>query len=195
MTTIIAGRFEQQDVVQNALLELERAGFSSSHMSSFYVNPAGQHDTYPIGGDRDKSPGAEDSTTGIATGAVVGGIAGTVAAPVLGPVGTLVGAHLGGMVGALSQMKERDEAEDVSENTQHQRKSGMLVAVRVDTEDHLNSAVDVLRSLGADEIEQSEGTIEDGDWSDFNPIAPVRLIDRFPAQGVQVTHRARDIGR
>jgi len=188
MTTIIAGRFKQQETVQDALIELERAGFSSDHMSSFYVNPAGQHDTYPIGGDRDKSPGAKESVKGVATGAVVGGAAGMVAAPVLGPVGPLVGAHLGGMVGALSQMKERGETKDDPENTQLQRKSGMLVAVSVESEDHLHHAVDVFRSLGADDIEQSEGTIEHGDWSDFDPIAPVRLIDAFSEHRLQKSH-------
>ena len=64
MTVIIAGRFEQQDEVQEAISALQRAGAPPSQISSFYVNPPGQHDMFPIGGDRDESPGAEDSDKG-----------------------------------------------------------------------------------------------------------------------------------
>jgi hypothetical protein len=37
--------------------------------------------------------------------------------------------------------------------------------------------VDTLRRLGAHDIERAEGTWRDGDWVDFNPLAPAQLID------------------
>ena len=53
MQTIIAGRFEQQDDSARAVEELAQAGFAREHISSFYLNPPGPHDTFPIGGDVD----------------------------------------------------------------------------------------------------------------------------------------------
>lgn len=64
MATVIAARMQLQDQVDQAIGELERAGFAREHIASFYVNPPGQHATYPIGGDRFESPdinGAVDS--------------------------------------------------------------------------------------------------------------------------------------
>lgn len=182
MSMIIAGRFQQQTEAEEAMLELMRAGFSREHITSFFVNPAGQHDAYPIGGDRAMSPGAKETDKSVATGAAVGGAIGVAATPVLGPVGALtgglLGAHIGGLVGGLSGMKEKgDEGNEHDvENTVPQRKSGMLVAVRVDDDDHLNDVVNILRSLGAADLERAEGTIENGDWSDFDPVAPLTLI-------------------
>ena len=182
MSTIIAGRFDQQTQAQDAIDKLQAAGFSNEKISSFFVNPAGQHGAFPIGGDRPTSPGAKETGKGVAAGAAAGAAVGAAAASVVGPVGTvtggLVGAHVGGLMGSLSQTEERNEkgeANDV-ENTQPQRKAGMLVAVSVADEEHEGRALDVLRSLGAVDLERNEGTIENGDWSDFNPVAPLRLI-------------------
>src|SRR5690606_36735755 len=57
MATIIAGRFAQQEEVQHAIAALQQAGAPAAQITSFYVNPQGQHDLYPVGGDRDESPG------------------------------------------------------------------------------------------------------------------------------------------
>lgn len=51
MSTIISGFFQTQDEVQFAISELQRVGFTLDAISAFYVNPAGQHDLYPDGGD------------------------------------------------------------------------------------------------------------------------------------------------
>ncbi len=88
MAHIIAGYLQQQEQVQEAINQLIGAGFAKKKISAFYVNPAGQHDLYPIGGDQDKSPGAQ----------------------------------------------------------------------------------------GAEQIERAEGTISDGNWSDFNPLTPPVLV-------------------
>ena len=183
MARIIAGRFQEQTEIEHALDELLRAGFPRDRISSFFVNPAGQHDVYPIGGDEAISPGAKESDKGAATGVAAGAVAGVAATPFLGPLGPitggLLGAYIGGLVGGLSQMKERGDigahAED-PENAAPVRQSGMFLAVAVGDEEHEDQAINVLRSLGAQDLERAEGTIADGDWSDFDPVAPPSLI-------------------
>lgn len=184
MTHIIAGRMQQQDQVHQAIAQLIDAGFPEDQISSFYVNPAGQHDLYPIGGDRDQSPGAHQSGAGMVRGAAAGGAlgvaAGAVAIPVTGPlgpaVGGLVGAHIGSLMGSLSHMKERGEQEDTRENTEPQRKSGMVVAVGVTAPTSEDVAIAVLERLGADQIERAEGTIAAGNWTDFDPLKGPALL-------------------
>ncbi len=182
MSTIIAGRFELQTQAEEVMMELMRIGFPRENIASFFVNPAGQHGAYPIGGDRAMSPGAKESDKSVATGAAVGAAVGVAATPVLGPVGAvtggLVGAHLGGLVGGLSGMKEHGDLgnEHDVENVLPQRKAGMLVAARVTDDDHMNDVINLFRSMGAEDLEQAEGTLENGDWTDFDPVAPVSLI-------------------
>ncbi len=189
MSTIIAGRFQQQTQVQHAIEELVRAGIGRDRVSAFYVNPPGQHDSYPIGGDHAISAGAHDSIKGVAKGAVAGAAVGLAAAPFLGPVGAvtggLLGAHVGGLVGSLSEMKEQGEigkhAED-ADNAMPVRHSGLLLAVAVDNQDDEDRVADVLRSLGAAELESTQGTIENGDWVDFDPTAPPHFVQYVPNQ-------------
>lgn len=179
MENIIAGRLQQQEQVQQAIDQLIDAGFTENKISSFYVNPAGQHDLYPIGGDRDESPGAKETETGIAVGVTAGGAIGAsvgvagipVAGPVAPVIGGLVGAYVGSLIGSLSEMKEVGESEIGGENAVPQRKAGMVVAVSAPDAEKENSAIAILKSLGADQIEHAQGTIVDGDWQDFNPLA------------------------
>ena len=198
MSHIIAGRFKEQDQVTRAIEAMVDAGFTQESISSFYLNPPGQHNLYSIGGDRDDSPGAHETAAGVATGVATGGAVGAgvglIGAPVFGPVGpaigALVGAHVGGLIGSLSQMKEKGENEevapsdarnDVSDNTMHQRKSGLMLAVSADGDHAHQSAVALLRQLGAEDIEQAEGTIINGDWQDFDPLEPPKLLQRDAA--------------
>lgn len=75
-TPIIAGRLQQQSEADNTVEELRHAGFAHESISAFYVNPPGQHDAYPIGGDRLDSPGAKEAGKGIAAGAAAGAVVG-----------------------------------------------------------------------------------------------------------------------
>lgn len=185
MSTIVAGHFQIQDQVEQAKSELMRAGFPEHRISSFYYNPPGQHDMTPIGGDHIVSPGAAESTKGVlegaATGGAVGAALGMATAVVTGPVGPAVGALLGAHVGSLfslSKMKDRGEGEEggTGENRFEPRKAGMLVAVAVEQGDEEGRALDVLRLLGSDHIERASGIIENGDWSDFDPLSLPVLI-------------------
>jgi hypothetical protein len=171
---IIAGHLETQPQVEQAIGELLRAGFPADQIASFYVNPPGQHDTYPIGGDFEKSPGAEDTDKGAAAGVATGAAAGFAAAPVIGPLGPLVGGYVGALVGGLAETKDSDEGP--SADRPHEHRSGLMIAVAADDDSLRQRAIDLLLSLGASDIEQAEGTIENSDWVDFNPVAPPRLI-------------------
>ena len=183
MTTIIAGRFEQQTEADAAAAALQQAGFGADQISIFYVNPAGQHDQTAIGGDRDQSPGAEDTglgnAAGIATGGAIGAAVGAVTAPLTGPIGAVTGAfvggHIGQLVGAMSATKDDGGAAD--ENRIPVRQAGMLVAVAVGG-GMQDRALDALRSVGAEDLEVGEGNIVAGDWEDFDPVAPPRFIDQ-----------------
>lgn len=173
MTVIIAGRFTQQDEVQQAIAALQLAGAPSEQISSFYVNPAGQHDLFPVGGDRDESPGSEDSdkgtATGLGVGGVIGGAAGAAGGPLAAVTGALVGAHIGSLVGSLSGT---DEDKDIPPL----RQSGMLVAVSVSSEEEEKKAIDTFRALAATCVERSEGNIVNGDWTDFDPLSSPRFV-------------------
>ena len=193
MSQIIAGRFTEQEQVDRAIDAMVAAGFPQDGISSFYLNPPGQHNLYSIGGDRDESPGAHETQAGVVTGAATGGAVGAgvglLGAPVFGPVGpavgALVGAHVGGLIGSLSQMKEKGQDEevndadtrtDVSDNTVSQRKSGLMLAVSADGDQAHRHAVSLLRQFGANDIERTEGTIINGDWHDFDPLKPPNFL-------------------
>lgn len=182
MQTIIAGQFEQQSDSDHAVRELVRAGFKSGHISTFYLNPPGRHDLYRLGGDENSDEGARDAPAGLAAGTLAGGALGAAIGaatlPVTGPLGAVagafVGAHIGNITGSLGAMQD-DGAGNPEPRLRHW---GMMVAVGVDTDDEAGHAVDLLRSLGAADIERAEGTIEDGDWTDFDPISTPHFTEQ-----------------
>lgn len=183
MTTIIAGRFELQDQADAAAEALARAGFASDRISIFYNSPAGQHDQTVIGGDRDQSPGAENTgvgnVAGMAAGGAIGAAVGAMTAPVTGPIGAvtgaLVGGHIGQLVGAMNATKDDGGGSD--ENPIPVRQAGMMVAVEAGA-GMQDRALDALRSVGAADLEVSEGNIAAGDWADFDPVSPPRFVDQ-----------------
>ncbi|WP_332877578.1 hypothetical protein [Massilia sp. S19_KUP03_FR1] len=186
MSTIIAGHFQLQDEIEQARRALVDAGFTPDRISAFYLTEAGQHNESPIGGDHITSPGAKETPEGLAQGAVAGGAVGlavgAATAPVTGPVGAIVGGLVGAHVGSLfsfSKMKDRGEHEtgDVgAENMREPRQAGMLIAVAFDDRTGEARAVDILRGLGAHQIERANGNIVAGDWADFDPTSMPDVI-------------------
>ncbi|WEF35409.1 hypothetical protein [Pseudoduganella chitinolytica] len=182
MTTIIAGHFQLQEEVDRARQALVDAGYPADAISGFYVSQPGQHDAHPLGGDRDKSPGAKDSPEGLAKGAATGGAIGAAlgaaTVPLTGPAGPVVGGLLGAHVGSLysfSHMKEKGEPEQGGENMAEPRAPGMMIAVAL-PDGATDRAIGLLRDLGARRIEQAEGTIAGGDWKDFDPLSLPRFV-------------------
>uniref|UniRef100_UPI0037521A16 hypothetical protein n=1 Tax=Undibacterium sp. TaxID=1914977 RepID=UPI0037521A16 len=161
MSHIIAGFVQQQDQVAKLIQALHSAKFAEKDISSFYLNPPGQHDLLPQGGDRFDSPGTKEVLTGVAIGAsggsLLGAALGVVAIPIGGPfapvLGAAAGAHIGSLIGSVSEMKEKGETEIGGENVLRQRKTGMMVAVCVkDTVEEVD-AIHVFKSFGAVDIE------------------------------------------
>jgi hypothetical protein len=164
MSTIIAGRFEQQPQVDATIEALERAGFPRERIASFYVNPPGQHDRYAIGGDYEKSPGAEETNTGAAAGVVAGAAAGIAATPLVGVAGPLVGAYVGSLIGGMNKTSDQDQP--------YEHREGLRVAVALNGSESEQRVLDILKAQGATDLERVQGKIENGDWVDFNPVEP-----------------------
>ncbi len=185
MSTIVAGHFQLQSEAEQARRELERAGFPEDQISAFYLSQPGQHNLTSMGGDHMLSPGAKESPGGVVKGELAGGAVGVAigaaTAVVTGPagpiIGGLVGAHVGSLYG-LSKMKEAGEGERGGgvDNIVEPRQAGMLVAVALEQPDEEARALEVLRELGSHHIERAQGTIENGDWTDFDPNSLPALI-------------------
>jgi hypothetical protein len=180
MTTIIAGGFDVYSKTQAAIQRLREAGVAEANLCEFRVNPAGEHDQTPIGGDRDESPGARTeeggASKGAAIGAAVGVVAGIAATPLMGPAGIVAGAGVGGytgsLVGGLNAVSD-----EVQPRHDDVRPAEALVAVNIDAGSV--SADDVIRifeECGAQQVERAEGVWADGEWADFDPVRPPSLI-------------------
>ncbi len=183
MGQIIAGRFDVHEKAEYVYQALQEAGFEAASLTIFYVNPHGQHGTHPIGGDEGASPGSKDAGKGAWAGAGVGAAAGAAAGSVAGPVGSVigggVGAYTGSLAGAMHSTGDASEVDEAgkSEPDNHftERKSGVHLAVNVSDSD-TQQVIDLLRKHQAEDIEQAEGNLQNGDWVDFNPTQAVRLV-------------------
>ncbi|HVE88111.1 MAG TPA: hypothetical protein VNA44_00280 [Burkholderiaceae bacterium] len=192
MATIIAGRVETQQRADDLMAQLQSRGIAVGDMQAFYVNPPGQHGTYPIGGDMDADTGTEESNvgqaSGIAAGAAAGLAAGAVAGAVLPPLAPIiavamagVGAHVGGMAGALAATRTSDEEKRETENgaadagAVDMRRGGMTLAVRVDPGTE-KTVVDLLTAAAVEDLERAQGDWVNGEWVDFNPLSPPHKI-------------------
>lgn len=200
MTPIIAGRFEQESLAEQAIAALRERGFAADDVTRFYLNPPGQHGTFPIGGDRDESHGATGADRGALKGAAVGGAiglgVGVAATPIAGPLGVVAGAgagaYVGSLAGALRGMGESGEAKGRNrppraDSVPQERSAGFIVAARAPEYASRVVAVNVLQSMGAQDVERAEGTWQMGQWVDFDPLQAPKLVDlpgteRRPAQ-------------
>ena len=193
MAIIIAGRVQTQQRAHDLMELLQARGVAPSDMQAFYVNPPGQHDLHPIGGDMDADTGTQKSGVGQAAGVAAGAAAGLAAgavvgaampplAPILAVAMAGVGAHVGGMAGALTSTrpsdKEKQETETPTPDQEavDMRRGGMTLAVRVDPAME-KTVLDVLRTDGVEDLERADGQWQDGQWVDFDPLQPPRKID------------------
>lgn len=188
MTDIVAGRFQQQTDAQAAVERLLGQGFRRDDVSSFFVNPPGQHARFPIGGDRNASPGTRGAGRAALAGAIIGAVLGFVfglaASHVYGfasaIAGAVAGAYLGMLAGALARMQDRKSPRTPGpEATEQVRHAGILVAAHAPTPSSRDEAVRTLRSAGALDIERAHGEWRQGRWTDFDPtVPPARLSSR-----------------
>lgn len=192
MATIIAARVETQQRADDLMAELQSRGIADIDMQAFYVNPPGQHGAYPIGGDMREDTGTEESSigqaSGVAAGAAVGLAAGAVAGAAIPPLAPIlavalagVGAHVGGMAGALASTRTADEEKEETETSTpdhdavNMRRGGMTLAVRIDPAGE-QTVVDLLTAAAVEDIERAQGEWQDGQWVDFDPLAPPHKI-------------------
>ncbi|HET7597065.1 MAG TPA: hypothetical protein VFK15_09045 [Burkholderiales bacterium] len=185
---IIAGNFESGARATEAVEDLLHSRIAPDQVCVFFLNPPGQHASYPVGGDRNESPGSRQSDTGALKGAAVGGAVGlgvgaaaAAGTAVLGPIAALaalgVGAYTGSLAGALSK-SGRSAERDAGQTTKPEpRRAGMVVAIRVSDPASEARATEVLQRYGARDIERAEGTWRNGKWEDFDPLSTPQRIE------------------
>lgn len=189
MATIIAAGFENYEQAQAALARLAQAGTDPEYICEFRVNPPGMHDRTAIGGDHASSEGAHHAhggaTKGAAVGAVVGAVAGAAAIPLIGPASIVAGAGAGAYTGSLvGGMKAGVDHEPQPDDT-IVRPAEAMVAVNIDGAGlERERVVRLFEECGAWQIEDAQGLWQDGEWADFDPVAPPHLIGgRDPGLG------------
>jgi hypothetical protein len=152
-------------------------------VTSFFVNPPGQHARFPVGGDRNISPAAQGAglaaiggtILGTALGFVVGLLASRAFGAVAIIVGTAAGAYLGMFAGALTRLQGRPKGKRGAAVTQL-RSSGIIVAAHTPTAKSRDEAVRTLLSAGAADLEAARGDWHDGQWADFDPTMPPKRV-------------------
>jgi hypothetical protein len=154
MSKNVVALFRHTLEAEDAIAELQKAGFARDHISIVASNAA----------TASSETGTKNTTAGGAeAGAVVGGIAGllaglgALAVPGLGPIiaagplavalgGAGVGAAAGGLIGALSGLNIPES--DANYYAESIRRGAALVSVRTDDE-HADRAREVLDRAGA----------------------------------------------
>jgi len=190
MSLIVAARFQTFDGASLAAQRLRDEGFSEDDFHTFYINSAGEHARYPIGGDRVADPDARGAHLGALAGASVLGLVfalvGGLAALWLGAAILVViaaagaGAYLGALGGALwvAGRGKRMSAAAPQAPGMHPavRPAGVMLALPVAPEQEA-LARRVLRESGGRDIERAQGRWLDGKWEDFDPLTPPRHVE------------------
>lgn len=180
VSSIIAGRFQTFAEAKGAAKALFNANVKRHDLSVFYVDPPGQHDVTPIGGDYiNADPGARKSTKEAVQQASASGAGLTVgivevALPIVGTalavVDAVVGAYNRSLAVGLRGAGDREHP------TPPPRQAGVLAAACVEDDERTQRAVEILSAEGAKDVEIADGTSRDGEWKDFDPVATPRLI-------------------
>jgi hypothetical protein len=175
MDRIIAGRFQTKGEADSAAVLIGQYA-DSADICIFHNNPPGQHDLFEAGGDEDEDPGTRGAGTSSAGTAVAAGLAagavGALGGPVVAVAAAATGAYLGSLAGALGGVGDAGNHTHPSDR----RPGGIMLSVRIATPRNEKRVIDTLRTQGAADIEQANGTWRDGDWQDFNPAAAPLLV-------------------
>jgi hypothetical protein len=86
-----------------------------------------------------------------------------------------LGAYTGSLAGTLAKLGDHQAARESEASPG--RRGGMLVAVNVLDPKAEKEAIDLLRKHGAADIERREGVWENGEWKDFDPVAPPARVE------------------
>lgn len=200
MSLIVAARYQTFEQAGIAAQTLERHGFAGEQIHTFYVNSAGSHDRYPVGGDRREDPDATGGVVGVLCGAaLLGALCAALTMWVVdkfqytsliviaaGGVGAYIGALIGAMV-AIGRGRQRRRLAATrsgvteTETTVHPpvRPAGVLLAVPVSPERE-SEVAGLLRESGGQDVERAHGRWENGKWQDFDPLAAPDLEPTTP---------------
>lgn len=185
MSLIVAARFQTFDQAELAARSLFAHGFSEDDVHTFYVNTAGEHDRYPLGGDRVADPDSQGAQWGAVIGAACIGlvfavVCGAVAWRISGSGPAIiaaagVGAYIGSLWGALwvvgRHSRRRINAPSPIDAPPEVRPAGVLLALHI-TRDREDEACGLLRDAGGKQIERAHGRWQGGKWQDFDPLEP-----------------------
>jgi hypothetical protein len=198
MSVIIAARFTAFSQGEAAAQRLFAQGFCEEDVTLFYVNPSGQHDRLPMGGDHHANAGAKDAAKGAGKGVTIGAVAGAIvgaalftldSAPWLASVVAAgVGAYVGSLAGAVAHARSgkqalantTDSGNHGSANAVDARRAGVVVAVHASPETQSQVAI-LLREAGGMEVERASGRWQNGQWADFDALKPPQPIETFEA--------------
>ncbi|HBL66375.1 MAG TPA: hypothetical protein DDZ58_11335 [Achromobacter sp.] len=190
MSLIVAARFQTFDQASVATQNLFKEGFTEDDVHTFYINSAGGHSRYPLGGDRAADPDAKGGHLGAMAGAsalglvfaLLGGvIAAQMSAPVLIIIAAAgVGAYIGALAGAMwivgRGRRKTPSTPVVQESHPVVRMAGVMLALHVTAEKE-SVARRVLRESGGQDIERAQGRWRDGKWQDFDPLTPPQTVE------------------
>jgi hypothetical protein len=181
MGTIVAGRYDTFEEAENASAHLRSIGVPGEAISVFFNNPPGRHDRTEVGGDQEADPESKGADEGSMVGAAAGaamGLPALAAGPLVGGVAIAIGAYVGSLAGAVHGTEQKAD-----ESNPMRRPSGVMVAAHVGDTPLEPAAIAALQQTGALHIETAEGRWADGDWADFDPLAPPQLVgDSAPRQ-------------
>ncbi len=185
MSLIVAARFGTFEHAESAAATLLNQGIHQDDIQLFFVNPAGAHARYRMGGDYFSDPAATGAHYGAVLGAAVVGLAGAVVGgliaftltdsmlPVI--VGAGVGAYIGSLGGAMYRLgRIRAASLEPLKPVKKERSSGVVVAVHVEEESERKVAI-ALRDAGGVEVERAQGRWVNGRWEDFDSLAEPEL--------------------
>ena len=187
MAKTVVGLFDDRGAAQNAVRELMSEGFRGEEVSVVSKKPDGKGvEVEYVEEDGHEQIG--DMAKGAGTGAAIGGAAALLLSltaltiPGIGPVlaagplaaliaGAGIGATAGGLVSGLTRLGlGDDEAHTYAEGL---KRGGTLVTVNTDNH-HADLAVNLLRRLGAVEIDKRAAEWREGGWHGFAETETLR---------------------
>jgi len=178
MTVTITHVYDDYDVAQDAVEDLEEAGFGSDKVS-IVGRSAGS----------ERNAAAPEEADGAATGATLGGVAGAgagllaalgvIAIPGIGPLvaagvlaatlaGAATGAVAGGLIGALTDYGMSKE--DAGLYAESVRRGGTLVSARVD-ESESQRVESIMLSHGPVDMNHRRQSYSEEGWTGYEPGA------------------------
>jgi uncharacterized protein (TIGR02271 family) len=187
MSKTVVGLFDDRTAAQSAVRELLAEGFRGDEVSVVSKKPDGKGVEVEYV-EEDGHEQIEDMAKGAGTGAAIGGAAALLLSltaltiPGIGPVlaagplaaliaGAGIGATAGGLVSGLTRLGvEGDDAHSYAEGL---KRGGTLVTVNTDNH-HADLAVNLMRRLGAVEIDKRAAEWREGGWQGFAETETLR---------------------